>query len=547
LNSLPRGATIPTMLGRTVASFLIASAFVVTPSAPSAPKAGGTFLVDESATYIDSIDAAQATLAGDLSFLSAACASLFVLPDKPLGAGYRPIPDLATAFPRISRDGKTYVFKIRSGLRFNTGAPVTAADVAFTINRILSPTLKSPSTQVLEEIVGAADVIAGKAKTASGITASGNRLTIRLVHADGGFVDVVGTSLCALPTGLPIEPGGVTAPVPSAAPYYISEYVPAQRLVLTRNSFYRGSRPHHVDRFVFDLAVDDSQALNDTVNGKADYAWVPNLSYAPRAAEFVHRFGVNKQRFFIKPGTFERMFVLNTSRPLFRGNAPLRRAINFAIDRPALIGQIALFSGSPVDHYVMPFMPGYRRTHVYPLHKPDVRRARALAKGHTRSGKLVLYVPTRPGVAAQAQIVKQDLKAIGLNVQIDTFPGGPGYFQRLANRREPFDMGWIGWQDPIPDPGSFLDGLFDGRSIGKLANQDYSYFNSPKWNRALSRALRLTGNARYRAFGRLDIDLARQEAPAVAFSVDNAISLVSSRTRCVVANPYLDLAAVCLK
>jgi len=63
----------------------------------------------------------------------------------------------------------------------------------------------------------------------------------------------------------------------------------------------------------------------------------------------------------------------------------------------------------------------------------------------------------------------------------------------------------------------------------------------------LNAADRLTGSARARAFGRLDLELARDAAPAIAYAYDNALTLVSSRTGCVVLNPTLDLDAVCLK
>jgi ABC-type transport system substrate-binding protein len=94
--------------------------------------------------------------------------------------------------------------------------------------------------------------------------------------------------------------------------------VPAQQIVLERNTYYQGPRPQHVDRIVFDLTVDDTKAIDDVLSGSADYAWVPNASYSMRAPELVRRFGVNKSRFFIRPSTFLRMFVLNTSRPLLR-------------------------------------------------------------------------------------------------------------------------------------------------------------------------------------------------------------------------------------
>ena len=75
-----------------------------------------------------------------------------------------------------------------------------------------------------------------------------------------------------------------------------------------------------------------------------------------------------------------------------------------------------------------------------------------------------------------------------------------------------------------------------------------SRFHSPTFDLRLERASRLPlGPERNRAYGELDVDLARNAAPAAAYAYDNALTFVSERTGCVVANPYLDLAAVCLK
>jgi peptide/nickel transport system substrate-binding protein len=532
------------MYRRTLIFFLLGLTFAATPLSSAAPRAGGTFRVAEPVTYIDSIDAALATLIGDLPLLNPVCASLMRLPDQPQSAGFKVRPELAASFPKVSADRKTYVFTIRKGLRFNTGAPVTAADVAYTINRILSPRLHSGASETFTPVVGAQDVLAGRTSTASGIRASGRRLAIKLIHPVGNFLEDAATSLCVLPANLPLQPDGVAAPVPSAAPYYIAEYAPGQRIVLSRNTHYQGWRPQHVDRFIFDLTVDDNQALDDVLAGTADYAWVGPPNYAARAREFARSFGIDKKRFFVKAGTHLRLFVLRTSRPLFHNNLQLRRAINFAIDRPALVGVAGALSGTPADHYVLPIMPGYRKVHVYPVHRPDVAKAKALARGHLRGGKLVLYVPMRTGAPEHAQIVKQNLKRIGLDVEVKTFPGGTLYFDKLLNPAEPFDMAWIATGYTALDPGTVLNSLFDGRFIG---NGNYSNFNSAKWNRALRRASLLTGRPRYRAYGRLDVQLARDAAPAVAWSVDNAFTLVSARTGCVVVNPDLDLDAVCIK
>jgi peptide/nickel transport system substrate-binding protein len=532
------------MFRRVVPLLGLVAPLAIAPLSAGAPAARGTFRVAEPAAYIDSIDGALEFTAGDLPLQTTVCSSLMRIADKPLPAGFHVVPDLAASFPKISHNGRTYVFTLRKGLRFSTGASVTPADVVYTVDRLLR--IHSPYSPAYLQIAGAQAVADGKATRLSGITVSGRKLTFRLLQPVGDFAENAGLSLCVLPAGSPLEPSGVTPPVPSAAPYYISEYVPGQRIVLKRNTFYRGDRPHHVDSIVFDLTVDDTQALDDVINGSADYGWIANLIYAGRAPELAQRFGINKKQFFVEPSTFLRIFALNTSRPLFRNNIPLRRAVNFAVDRPALVAQFGAHAETAVDHYLPPIMPGYQKTHVYPVHKPNLARARALARGHTRSGNVVLYVPTRATAQAQAQIVKQDLKRIGLDVQIVSFPPGV-YFDRLANPKEPFDMAWVGWVITEPDPGGMLDPLFAGNQVGKPGSSNYSYLDSKRWNAALERASRLTGSARYRAFGRLDIEIARNEAPAVAYGVDDALTLVSQRTGCVIANPYLDLAAVCVK
>jgi ABC-type transport system substrate-binding protein len=229
---------------------------------------------------------------------------------------------------------------------------------------------------------------------------------------------------------------------------------------------------------------------------------------------------------------------------LFRGNAPLRRAVNFAVERSALEAQRGAFAGTPIDHFLSPDFPGFRNVRIYPLVHPNLAKARRLARGHLRSGKAVVYIPPDPRAVAQAQILQRDLKRIRLDVAIVQIPA-PLLFKKLATPGERFDIGWIGWLS-APDP-SLLDFLFNGKWVGKAGGGNYSYFNSPRYNRLFSVANRLTGRARSNAFGRLDLQLARDAAPAIPYGFDNAMTLVSARTGCIVLNPELDLAAVCLK
>jgi ABC-type transport system substrate-binding protein len=516
-----------------------ASLLVAADGAPRGIKEGGTFRVALEFGAFSGIDPALLNLTAAIT-LDPACGTLMAYPDKPFPAGARLSPSLAKADAVVSANGRIYTFVIRKDARFSTGAPVTALAFKHALERSLNPAMDTGDSSWLQ-VVGAKKMLAGKTTNLDGAVARGRMLILRLTKRVRDLPDRT-TSLCAVPPSLPADPEGARAPLPSAAPYYVAEYVPGQRLVLERNRFYRGERPHHVARIVADLAADRNVAVDQVMSGAVE-TMQPPRGIVERAAELVQRYGVDKSQLFFMPGAGVRVFHLNTSRPLFRNNPRLRQAVNFAVDRKALAREAGLLAETPTDHYLLPGTPGYRNERIYPLTGPDLRRAQALAKGHTRSGKAVLYTGTSPIDVAQAQILQQNLRQIGLELEIKQFPGN--LFEELAKPGEPFDIGRVRWF-VSPSPASLLD-LFDGRTIGQPGNQNWSYFNSPKYNRLLDRAGALTGQARYRAYAELDRLASKELAPGIPTAVVNAPTFVSAKVGCIVLNPWLDLTAVCLK
>ena len=114
-------------------------------------------------------------------------------------------------------------------------------------------------------------------------------------------------------------------------------------------------------------------------------------------------------------------------------------------------------------------------------------------------------------------------------------------------RGAPFDLAINHWTWDWLDPYAFLNVLFEG-NLFPPKGTNVSYFNSPRYNRLLMRASRLSGSARYRAYGKLDISLARNAAPAAAFGNENRATFVSSRVGCKAFNAEgLVLAGLCLK
>jgi peptide/nickel transport system substrate-binding protein len=529
------------MAGRPLAIVAAVTATALLLAASGSPRVtrdGGTFRVGVLQNFFGSIDPALAGLAAQ-PFLRAACAGLMTTPDKPLPDGLRLVPEIAAGYPKITNGGKTYTFAVKKGVRFSNGAPVTASSFAYTINRLLNPTL-SGGASVFDNILGARKVLEGKTTTAFGIVARGNTLIIRLKKPQGELLAQLAAGaggFCVVPETVPIDPEGAGAPLPTAGPYYVSQYVPGERVVLERNRFYRGDRPHHADRFEGDLTylgANATLALDRVESGQLDVGLVPIRG--DRADQLGRKYGVNKSQFFAVNGGFAlRTFVLNSGRPLFRKNPKLRQAVNFAVDRVAIRREEGPFAGYLTDQYLPPGLPGFTNARIYPLTGPDVEKARTLAQGHLRSGKAVLYTLNDPVNLAQAQILKADLKAIGLELEIKQFP--QVLFALLETPGEPWDIGRIRFvAGGVPDP-DVLNGIFD-----------LSHVASPKYKRLLEAASRLPwGSERDDTYGKLDVGIARNAAPAIAMAWDNALTFVSKRTGCVVVNPNLDLAAVCLK
>lgn len=449
-------------------------------------------------------------------------------------------PEVAAGLPDVSADGKTFTFVLRSGFRFSDGDPVRASAFARAISRTLAPGVKSPWVAYTQDIAGAGDVLAGKTAQPAGVIARGNTLVVRLKRRVPDFPART-TFLCAVPPALPADPEGVAA-IPAAGPYYVAEHRAGERVVMRRNPFYRGRRLHYVDGFNVDLRVGSWEEVLDRVeSGEADWGWALAPAYFDPARKLAEKYGVNRSQYFVSPGATFRGYAFNTSRPLFRNNPQLRRAVNFAIDRAALRRAAGgLFSSRLTDQYLPLRMAGFKDADIYPLDRPDVRRARALARGHTRGGKAVLNTIDLPSHLKFAQSIKQNLRTIGLDVQIKAIPLQAYFGKVMASGA--YDLGFATWTPDYEDPYAVLNVQLDGQFIGAT---NWPRFDSPTFNRLLRRTARLQGAARYRAYGELDVRLAREGAPMVAVDYLNDPTLVSRRIGCV--GRFFDLTSVCLK
>ena len=548
---------------RTVRPIVLAAAVIgVGLAASSVPSAtpvsqavrdGGIFRISLFAgSGVDNMDPALSFTAPGWALLDTTCARLMAYPDNRPPAGLRIAPEVAASFPEVSRDLRSFTFKLRDGFRFSDGRPLRASAFAHAINRTLAPSMKSPGALFTRHIVGARDVLAGKRRAATGVVARGNTLVVRFTRPAPDFP--VLTTLpffCAVPPTLPIDAEGIGV-FAAAGPYRVTEYRPGERVEIRRNPYYGGSRPHHVDGFDVDLrAPSPDEQIKRIERGEAD--WGHNLMpvFLSPTLGLEAKYGVNRSRFFVQRGLGLRMLAFNSSRPLFRNNPGLRKAVNFALDRQALqaIGGGPL-AGRLTDQYIPSLVPGFQDGDVYPLERADLDRAREHARGNLRGAKAVFYTTDFFFPLAVAQLAKQQLAEIGLEVEIKPVPvhiASAAYLDTLAKPGAPWDIALVIWTPNLPDPQAYLNFLLDTHHIG---GTNVAGFTSGAYDSALRRAARVP-QARQRAlaYGALDVRLARDAAPLAALSVLNEPTFISERVdpRCVVLRPALVLTAVCLK
>ena len=489
---------------------------------------------------------------GQLSY--ATCARLLTHADAPAPGGIRIVPEVAAALPPRSPDGRTYTFTIRKGFAFSPPLrePVTAATFKRSIERSLHPTMAGSA--YVRDISGQAAYLAGKATHITGIVASGNKLSITLVKPSGDFLARIAMPFfCAVPLNTPIDQRGVRA-IPSAGPYYIAQEDPEQRIVLKRNPNYHGARPRRLREIHYTIGVDVSRGLADVEDGKSDYIFEIPPERAVDA-ELSARYGATspaaedgKQRYFVNSVLALGYLALNTSRPLF-ADVRWRKAVNYAIDRRALarLGHTRLSGDFPAirtDQYLPPAMPGAARTPLYPP-AGDIRAARRLAPEGRQTA--VLYTCNLPHCRRQAQVIKVNLGAVGLDVDVREFPFFE-LFERAGTRGAPFDILAANWFADWADPSSFLNVLLH-QDIAPQRNLNTAYYTDLRLAAKLERAARLSGPARFDAYRALSIELARDDAPWVVYAAGTFRDFFSARIGCQIFHPVygIDLGALCVR
>ncbi len=505
------------------ASLLVAASFASASGGSShAFKKGGIWRygVTGASVQVDQ-QLAYVTTAWWIEYATAA--KLYNYPDKQGPAGSKLVPEVASKFT-VSKNGKVYTFTIRPGFRFSDGSKVTAKNFKRAIDRTANKALGSPGAAFITDpngtnIIGANKVHNGQGTNVAGAVVKGNKLIVRMTKPDGTFMAKITMPFfqaSSLKVPLTKEVVNVNKTnMPSAGPYYMTRNDPDKLTQLRQNPYWKKGpgrqRPRNLAGLDVQWNLNEQTLFNQTIANQIDED--PAMP-AAEVSGVAKKYGVNKSRFWSKPINCTGYLPMNVSRSLFKGNTGLRKAVNYAINRKDYVSQAGPYAGDPWTHIFNPGVPGWRNVSIY---KQNLSTAKKLAKGHFKSGKInVGYRSSGTINPAQAQIVRRDLIRLGFkpgNINMKPFSGADLY-TAMGKRGTDIDMGVsMGWCSDYPDPYDWLNILLYGGSIQAENNNNYSYFNDPKWNKKMASAARLVGPKRLQVYGQMDLDVMNQAAP----------------------------------
>ena len=358
-------------------------------------------------------------------------------------------PWLATKYER-GNDNQTFTFHLREGVKFSDGSPMTAKDVAFSINRarksgkgltyidapIKSVTATDPATVVVKTKYPWSPLVADISLFVNGV----------IPDNFGGksekefFKNPIGTG-----------------------PFKLAEWRKGDTLKLVRNDNYWQKGKPYLDSVTFKNVSDDNQRVLQVKGGQAQIIRFPPFS-ALKSLEATPN--VQAKAF---PSTRVDYILMNQKVKPY-DDVHVRRAISLATDREAMTKAVLFGNGKPADSYLAPTEPFYKADAAAYAH--DLAKAKEeMSQSSVPNGFNTEFL-TNSGDKV-AELLQQQLGQIGIKMKIRTVDTNQLFG---TQQKGDYEMTDEYWTEDIPDPDERT-----GWFLGEEASNDYfTYHKNPQ-------------------------------------------------------------------
>ncbi|MFE1286153.1 ABC transporter substrate-binding protein [Streptomyces sp. NPDC058751] len=468
-------------------------------------KKGGT-LTYELSDVPDSFDPGNTYYAYMYNLSRLWARPLMTFQPGPGDKGNTLVPDLAEGKGVPSEGGKVWTYKLRAGLTYEDGTPITSKDVKYAVERSnFARDVLSLGPNYFQQFMVGGDKYKGPYKDKSGKGLSSIETpddTTIVFHLKQAFQEF--DYLVASPQTAPVPQAKDTGvdyvkKIVSSGSYKFESYAEGKEAVLVRNDKWNAKtdplRKQLPDRIVVKLKVNPETIDKDVLAGKAiDLAGTgvqaatqaQVLTDASKKANTDNTYG----------GRLVYMAINTTVAPFDK--VECRKAVQFAIDKVSVqTAEGGPIRGDIATTVLPPDIPGYEKSDVYASagSKGDVAKAKEQLKACGKD-KITTNISARSDRQQEvdaATAIINSLKKVGITANLKQYPSGK-YFTDYAGvpkftKKENIGLEMMQWGADWPSGYGFLQQILNGSAIGESGNTNLSQYDNKDVNDLLAKAI----------------------------------------------------------
>lgn len=440
------------------------------------------------------------------------------------------VPRLATRW-QISRDGLTYTFTLRRGVMFHDGTPFNAQAVKFTLERLQDPrvamALRFLATPITSVEAPSDDTV---------------RITLNKVTPT--FLADLSTTQFAMVSPAAVQRAGDrwrTAPAGGGTgPYVFKEWRRGDSILLERNPTYWGKRGPF-EEILFRVVPDAGTRLAQVLAGDAHQAMLP-------PAPDMRGLRQNPRVRVVEADSDRVIFVaMNTQWGPFK-DARVRRAMNYAINKRAILASVLFDLGTVVDAPCPSMMFGYSKVRDGGWPFNPVRAKQLLAEaGYADGFEVDFFSPTGRYIQdfQFAQAIAAQLRNVNVRASVSTMDW-PSYVAMIQTplERTRIQMLVLGWAWPVLDCDGVLYGQFHTtshppRGLGP------AFYNNPRADQLLDQQRQEARTERRRALLKEAQEIIWNDAPWIWLWTQKWYVITARNLEGVLIHPIEKWTALC--
>lgn len=336
----------------------------------------------------------------------------------------------------VSEDGLQYTFILRSGVTFHDGTRFDAAAVKWNFDRLKDPRVRVPvrapypidKTEVLDATT----------------------VRVTLTRPFVPFISALSWTTAAILSPASAEQHGNTyenyTHVVGTGPYVFQERQKGQKIVVRKFENYWGKKPYY-DQVVFRIVPEAATRESLLLAGQVELIILPPVADLPALQRN------SRVKVLLAPSDRTIFIAINTRKPML-DDPRVRQALNYAVDKQAIIDHVLFGAADPMDAPMAPSLFGYCKVGSYPFDQEKARQLLAAA-GVPKGTAISLMHPTGRYVQDKeaTQAIAGFLREVGLRPQLQTMDW-PSYIQTIVT---PLDQGnttqlhYLGWAPAFLD------------------------------------------------------------------------------------------------